>query len=80
MQKRSVYVPPSLRKKCGSEISLQDIDADDEAQMRGKALTSVDIHKIYQDFQIVSHGDQKLNHSEFNGEPNDDVFIFDDTC
>lgn len=46
------YVPPHQRKEFESEIRSSDGDGDDEqsTQRRGQALTSANIHKIYQDF------------------------------
>lgn len=40
-----------------------------------KVLTIDDIDRVYQDIQATSHGDQKLNLLEFDGELNRDIFM-----
>lgn len=60
----------------------QDLDVDDEQMDEdalvlnsGKALIIDDIHRIYQNFQELSHTNQKLNLLEFNVESNGDTFM-----
>lgn len=61
--KRLAYVPPHLIKGDDSKTQSQDLDANDEQidmdapiLNTGKAHTIKDIHRVYQDFQVASHG------------------------
>lgn len=48
-------------------VNDEQTDKDAPTLHTRQALTISDIHRVYQDFQAVSFGDQELNLPEFNG-------------
>lgn len=77
LSQKQVYLPPWKRKSPPSETRRHngDFEDDQDNTPRGQPLSHADIHQIYQNFQVASHGEQKLNLSEFSGESNGDVFM-----
>lgn len=82
-----LHVPQPLKQKDESETSFHNVDEHDkltnkdvQGQLPDKVMTIGDLHKVYPNFLAVFNIDQKLNHPEFNGEADGDVFYrLDDT-